>query len=191
MKKVLLLFMFVSFSVFSQSLENLKTETKKLYQANYLLDFDEIASLTYPKISETIGADNIYDKLEQHYENDEYRLRLQLETVPFKYGEIKKIEGRTFCLISCSNPIRYTFNNKLTKDGADNKANWIMGIAGTITATFEPARNSFNVRRTTTFIAVSDATTNNQWRFFNFDNVFQQDIFNATFDESTKKELGL
>lgn len=183
--------MFVSFSVFSQSLENLKAETKKLYKANYLLDFDGIASLSYPKISETIGAENIYDKLEQHYETDEYRLRLQLETVPFKYGEIKKMEGKSFCLISCSNPIRYTFNNKLTKDGADRKAGWIMGIAGTITATFEPARNSFNVKRTTTLVAVSDATTGNQWRFFNFDNAFQQDIFNATFGESTKKELGL
>jgi hypothetical protein len=191
MKKVLLLLMFVSFSVFPQSAESLKASTKKIFQANYLLDFDGIALLSYPKIIETIGADNIYDKLEQHYEIDEYRLRYQLETVPFKYGEIKKIEGRSFCVITCRNPMRYTFGKKLSKEAAAKKTQDLMDINKTKEVTFEPARNSFNVKRTTTFVAVSDATTNGQWRFFNFDNAFQQDVFNSIFIESTKKELGL
>lgn len=191
MKKVLLLLLFVNINAFSQSIESLKTATKKLYQANYLLDFDGIASLSYPKIIETNGADNIYDKLEQHYETDEYRLRLQLETVPFNYSEIKKIEGKSFCIITCRNPMRYTFGEKLSKEAAAKKAEDLMEINKTKEVIFEPARNSFNVKRTTTFIAVSDETTGNKWKFFNFDNTFQQEIFNSTFGESVKKELGL
>ena len=191
MKKIIL-FLFLSISAFSQSTESLKVATKKLYQANYLMDFDGIVSLSYPKMVETIGSDKMLESIEKYYENDDYRLRFQLETVPFKYGEIKKSESKSFCIITCSNPIRYTFNDKLTKDAADMKAGWIMDITGTIEATFEPARNSFNVRRTTTFIAVfSDATTANQWRFFNFDDATQREVFNTTFGESTKKELGL
>lgn len=191
MKKVFLLLMFVSFSVFPQSAESLKVAAKKIFQANYLLDFDGIASLSYPKIIATIGADNIYDKLEQHYEIDEYRLRYQLETVPFQYGEIKKIEGRSFCVITCRNPMRYTFGEKLSKEAAAKKTQDLMDINKTKEVTFEPARNSFNVKRTTTFVAVSDETTANQWKFFNFDNAFQQEIFDSTFGESIKKELGL
>lgn len=186
-----LLLMFVSFSVFPQSAESLKTATKKLFQANYLLDFDGIASFCYPKIIETIGADNIYDKLEQHYEIDEYRLRYQLETVPFQYGEIKKIEGKSFCVITCRNPMRYTFGEKLSKEAAAKKTQELIDINKTKEVTFEPARNSFNVKKTTTFVAVSDETTGNQWKFFNFDNAFQQEIFESTFGESIKKELGL
>ncbi|UPT70258.1 MAG: hypothetical protein M0D53_14320 [Flavobacterium sp. JAD_PAG50586_2] len=155
------------------------------------MDFDEITSLTYPKLIETIGAENIYDKIEQYYENDEYRLRYQLETVPFQYGEIKKIEGRSFCVITCRNPMRYTFGEKLSKEAAAKKTQDLRDINKTKEVTFEPARNSFNVKRTTTFVAVSDETTANQWKFFNFDNVFQQEIFDSNFGESIKKELGL
>lgn len=189
--KLSILLLLIGFTSFPQSAESLKATTKKLFQANYLLDFDGIASLTYPKIIETVGADNIYDKLEQHYEIDEYRLRYQLETVPFQYGEIKKIEGKSFCVITCRNPIRYTFGEKLSKEAAAKKTADLMKINNTKEVTFEPARNSFNIRKTTTFVAVSDETTGNQWKFFNFDNSFQQEIFNSTFGKSIKKELGL
>lgn len=189
--KLSILLLLIGFTSFPQSAESLKSTTKKLFQANYLLDFDGITSLTYPKIIETVGADNIYDKLEQYYEIDEYRLRYQLETVPFQYGEIKKIEGKSFCVITCRNPIRYTFGEKLSKEAAAKKTEDLMKINNTKEVTFEPARNSFNIRKTTTFVAVSDETTGNQWKFFNFDNAFQQEIFDSTFGESIKKELGL
>jgi hypothetical protein len=188
---IILLFLFFSISTFSQSLENLQMATKQLYQANYLMDFETISSSSYPKMVEIIGTDTVLEKIEKHYENEEYRLRLQLETVPFLFGPIKKIEGKSFCVITCRNPMRYTFETKLTSETALVKKDWLMEINKTKEVTFEPKRNSFNVRKTTTLIAIADETTNNQWKFFNFDDPFQYESFQNIFSESLKKELGL
>ncbi|HNP33258.1 MAG TPA: hypothetical protein PKN96_08195 [Flavobacterium sp.] len=190
MKKIFLL-LFISTSAFSQSTESLKTATKKLYQANYLMDFDGVISLSYPKMVETIGSEKMPEQVEKYYENDEYRLRFQLETVPFQFGEIKKIEGKSFCVITCRNPMRYFFEAKLTSETSTQKAEWLKEINKTKEVTFEPNRNSFNVKKTTIFVAVADETTSNQWKFFNLDDANQAAAFQSIFGENIKKELGL
>jgi hypothetical protein len=189
--KLSLLLLFISISSFPQSAESLKTEIKKLYQANYLLDFDGIAFLSYPKIAETLGTDEMQDQLEKHYENDKYRLRFQLETVPFQYGEIKKIDGKSFCVITCRNPIRYFFPGKYSTETAAETTTKLKELLKTKEVTFEPKRNSFNVTKTTTFVAIADTATANQWRFFNLDDITQDAAFRGFFNQSIQKELGL
>jgi hypothetical protein len=190
-KPLLLLFILIAQYTFSQSLESLKVATNKIYEANYLMDFETIASLSYPKIYEEHGKDAFIELLDLQYQNTEYRVRLQLEKVPFQYGTIKKIEGKSFCVITCRNPMRYFFETKLTTETAAEKKAWIEKINNTKEVTFEPNRNSFNVNKKSTFVAVMDETTNNEWKFFNFDDVNQLERFQLLFDKSVKKELGL
>ena len=189
--KLILLFLFLSISTFSQSTESLKVATKKFYEANYLMDFETIVSLSYSKMAETIGKDVMFEKLEKYYENDEYRLREQLETLPFQYNAIKKIEGKSFCKITFRNPMRYFFETKLTAETASAKTIWLKQINKTKDVTFEPKRNSFNIRRQSTYIAIMDEITNNEWKFFNLDDANQLASFQTIFGESIKKELGL
>lgn len=193
MKPTLLstLLFLITFQVFSQSSEALKTSMTKLYEANYLMDFETIDSYLYPKLATTLGATEVLEAVERHYENDDYRLRLQLEMVPFQYSEIKKIEGRSFCVITCRNPMRYTFEKKLTAERIDEKTTMLKESHKTKEVTFEPNRNSFNVRATTTFVAVADETTKNQWAFFNFDDTTQKIGFDIFFNADIRKELGL
>lgn len=188
--KIIFLFILFSLSSFSQSLEKLKTETKKIYDANYTMDFDVIAQLSYPKIIETIGKDAFLEQLDADYQNEEYRMRLELVTPVYNYSEIKKIEGKTFCVITYRNPIRYFFENKLTTDTAAKKVTWLKERNTAQEVIFEPKRNSINVKRTSKFIAIADETTGNEWRFFNLDDMKQRKIFSEIFSESTKKELG-
>ena len=189
--KLSLILFFISFCSFSQSIENLKTATKKFYEANYLMDFETIVSYSHPEMVKDIGKDVILANIEKHYENDEFRLRLQLETVPFQYGEIKKIEGKSFCLVTFRNPMRYFFETKLMPEKAEEKAASLKEKLKTKEVKFEPARNSFNVSKTTTFVAVSDETTANQWKLFNLDDSTQDSGFRRIFGESISKELGL
>jgi hypothetical protein len=192
MKKIIpLLFLFLSISTFSQSSESLKVATRNFYEANYLMDFETIVSFFHPEMVKTIGKDMMLEKIEKYYENEEYRLREQLETLPFQYGAIKKTEGKSFCVITFRNPMRYFFETKLTTETAAEKATWLKQINKTKDVTFEPKRNSFNVRRTTTYVAVVDETTNNEWKFFNLDDANQLASFQAIFGESIKKQLGL
>ena|SRR6218665_1949830 len=190
-KKFVLFLLLIGFPSFSQSLENLKTAANKIYQANYLMDFEAILSYSYPKMTEKISQDILLEKIEKHYENEEYRLRFQLEKVPFLFSPIRVLEGKTFCVMTCRNPLRYTFETKLTAETSAAKTEWLKETNKTKEVTFEPARNSFNVRKTTTFVAVADETTNNQWKFFNFDDPIQYESFEQLFSESLKKELGL
>ena len=189
--KLSFLLLFFSIVTFSQSTESLKLATKKYYEANYLMDFETIVSLSHPLMVQTIGKDLLLEKLDKYYENEEYRLREQLETLPFQYGMVKKIEGKSFCVITFRNPIRYFFETKLTTETAADKANWLKQINKSKEVTFEPKRNSFNVKRTTTYLAVMDETTINVWKFFNLDDANQLAFYQTIFGESIKKELGL
>lgn len=189
--KLSILLLFFSIVTFSQSTESLKIDTKKYYEANYLMDFETIVSLSHPVMVQTIGKDLLLEKLDKYYENEEYRLREQLETLPFQYGMVKKIEGKSFCVITFRNPMRYFFETKLTTETAADKANWLKQINKSKEVTFEPKRNSFNVKRTTTYLAVMDETTINEWKFFNLDDANQLASFQTIFGESIKKELGL
>lgn len=191
MKRLFLGLLFTSFISFSQSTESLKIAVKKLYEANYLMDFEVIASHSYLAIIEPVVIETLLKDIEKHYENDEFRLRLQLETVSFQYGEIKKIEAKSFCVISFRNPIRYFFENKLTAATALEKTALLKKINKTKEVVFEPKRNSFNVKKITTYVAVMDETTSNKWRFLNFDNPTEYQIFKSFFGESIQKELGL
>ncbi len=189
--KLSILLLFFSIVTFSQSTESLKIDTKKYYEANYLMDFETIVSLSHPVMVKTIGKDLLLEKLDKYYENEEYRLREQLETLPFQYGMVKKIEGKSFCVITFRNPMRYFFETKLTTETAADKANWLKQINKSKEVTFEPKRNSFNVKRTSTYLAVMDETTINEWKFFNLDDANQLASFQTIFGESIKKELGL
>ena len=185
------LLLFFSVVTFSQSTESLKIATKKYYESNYLMDFETIASLSHPIMVQTIGKDLLLEKLEKYYENEEYRLREQLETLTFQYGTVKKIEGKSFCVITFRNPMRYFFETKLTTEAAADKANWLKQINKSKEVTFEPKRNSFSVKRTTTYLAVMDETTIKEWKFFNLDDANQLAFYQTIFGESMKKELGL
>ena len=193
MKTKILSLLFFLFSIisFSQTLEELKMDTKKIYDANYYMVFEDIANLTYPKIVESIGENAYLDKLSLDYENKEYRMRLQLIDPVFQYSAIKKIEGKTFCVITYKNPVRYFYEDKLDSNLIAQKTAFLKEINKNALITFEPKRNSFNVRRNSKFIAVCDETTQKQWRFFNMDDTVQKQLFQAIFSETTKKGLGL
>ncbi len=186
----ILFFVSISFG-FSQSIENLMLATRQLYQANYTMDFETIALLSYPKIEEIIGKESLLEKLDLRHQNEEFRLRLQLEMVPFQFGPIRKIEEKSFCVVTFRNPMRYFFENKLSPEKVVEKTTWLQEINNTKVVIFEPKRNSFNVKKMSTYLAVFDETTNNQWKFFNLDDPNQKQIFDTIFNESIKKELGL
>lgn len=178
-------------NVFPQSAETLKKSVQELYKANFLMDFEGIEKLSYPKMVENIGRDSFLEKTEKHYENEEYRLRYQLENMPIPLGNIKKIGNQSFCVIQVRIPKRYFFEKKLTAEEAAEKKLWLQDINNSKEVTFEPNRNSFNVKKTTTYLAVYDEDTNGQWTFINFDNTEQKSYFEANFEEAIKKELNL
>jgi hypothetical protein len=179
--KAYTLFIFITINAFSQSIDKLKLEAKKLYDSNYLMEFETVADLTYSKVYEEIGKEAFIEKMDWTYQNDEYRLRLQLPNVVFQYSELKKHDEKSFYVITFKNPVRYFFEEKLTTEQATEKKKQLQEINQTQDVTFEPARNSFNVKKTTTYVAISDENTSGEWKFFNFDDKDQSEFFEKKF----------
>jgi len=186
-----LILLFITFNSFSQSLETLKSATQKLYEANYLMDFEGISKMSYPKMVENIGEATFLEKTELHYENETYRLRYQLQSVPLQFGPIKKLNGKSFCVITIRIPKRYFFEAQLTSEEATAKKIELQEVNNTKDVTFEPNRNSFNFKKISTYVAVFDESTIGEWKFFNFDNPEQLAAFQSIFDENVKSALGL
>ncbi len=189
--KLFFLLFLLSSTSFAQSIDQLKIATKKIYDANYTMDFETVAQLTYPQIVTAIGKDKLLEKLDTDYQNEAFRMRLELVTPVFIYAPIKKIANRSFVVVSYKNPVRYFFENKLNPTIAAEKVTELRKKNQTQDVTFEPKRNSFNVRRISKLIAISDETTSGYWKFYNLDDEVQRQFFDTTFDITVKKELGL
>lgn len=191
LKIIVISLFFASCMTHSQTIEQLKAATKKIYEANYTMDFEAVAKLTYPKIVDHYGRTKFMDKLDNDYQNEKYRMRLQVEMSVFQFGEIQKINDRSYCVISYRNPARYFYETKLDSNTSLLEANFLREKDQTKDVTFEPKRNSFNVRRTSKFIAIADATTGNEWKFLNMDDVEQRTLSKNILDDAVKKQLGL
>lgn len=189
--KAIAILLLVSSITFSQTLEKLKAETQKIYSANYNMDFDAVVSLSYPKMISDYGKEKFLEKLDSDYQNDEYRMREQLESLPFQFGAIQKIGDKSFCVVTYRNPKRFFFENKLNAETAIQKAEMLKEYNQTQDVTFERKRNSYNVRRMSKFIAVADETTGKEWRFFNGDDSVQRQAFETIFGSELKKQFGL
>ena len=190
-KTYLLFLILVSSFSFAQTIEKLKIETKKIYDANYNMDFEAIHMLTYPKIIEQFGKTKFLDKLDNDYQNEKYRMRLQLVSPVFQYGPIQTIDGKMYCVITYKNPVRYFFENKLDSNTSLLEANALREKDQTRDVTFELNRNSFNVRRISKLIAIADASTGNEWKFINMDDVNQRTHSKNILDDVVEKQLGL
>lgn len=191
MKKQLFLLLFIYLNSFSQSKEALQIATKKLYEANFVLDFEGIKELTYPKVYEGIGEAAFVEQLETDFQNSDYRIRLQLEKVPFIFSEIKTMEGKTFCVVRFRNPKRYSFESKLSASSTEEKKIWLQQKEKTQNVIFEPNRNSFNVRSDSRYVAIFDLETFGEWKFFNLDDAYQLAAFTSLFDETIQNTLGI
>lgn len=193
MKQLFTVFLlFLSMASFSQSIENLKPLTKKIHDANYTMDFEPLADLTYPAVVEQLGGrEKFLDKLDSDYQNDEFRKRIQIESPAFQYSEIHKIEGKSYCVVSYYNPIRYFIEKPMDATTGPQIAADLKQTERATQTIYEPKRNTINVKRNSKLIAISDETTGKQWKFINFDDAAQRALADKLLNENIKKQLGL
>lgn len=188
-KVLISIFLVFASTVFGQSLDELKVATKKIYDANYTMDFEAVSALTYPKIVTHFGKSQFLDKLDSDYQNDKYRMRIQMEMSVFQYGEIFEVDNTKYCVVSYKNPARYFFETKLDSNTSLIEANFLREKDQTKDVTFEPKRNSFNVRRISKLIAIADESTGFLWKFFNLDDVEQRSLYNTYISETVRERL--
>ena len=186
---LLLLFLF-TLGMYAQESSILKTALR-LHEANYNMDFDSVASFTHPEVIARLGGKKAFtEKLDTDSQNGGYRKRLQLTAPVFQAGPVKTIGARKFCVITFRNPTRYFYEQPLDTGQMKKLLNDWKQIAATNEVYAEPNRNSINVKRVSKLVGVADDQTGGQWKFFNFDDERQVEVFNSVF-AAEKVQLGL
>lgn len=190
MKKLIILF-FVCSSLlsYSQTKEILKSEVQKMYTATLTMNYDAIISYTYPKLFDLINEDEMKTILQTTFDNETMTIRIVNENPTFNYGELKKIEDKTVCLIDYQNAMRMTFTEKLNNEEAQEMRTSFLDTGEFHTVTFDNKTNSFLIEGKSYIIAITDALTKGEWKFLNYSKN-QNEIAKNLLGEKTMLELG-
>lgn len=187
-KTFCLLLMLTAAIGFSQSLEQLKSDTKKMYDASYNMDFEVVMDYTYPKFFELVPREAMLKTMDEAFQNDTTKMRFVYPSVAFSYSEIKTIDGKKFCIIKYKNAQRITYEEKLKPEMSETILKALKGNKKFESVAFEKNRNSFLIIGDAILLAVSDPLTNGEWKFINYDD---ERVFELLFAKNYKTELGL
>lgn len=188
-KNITLLFVLLSFVSFSQTIESLKVDTKKMYEASYNMAFDEVINYTHPKVFEIATREQMLDLMTNTFDNDNFKVRIVLPNPTFTYSDIKKIDGKTLCIINYTNSMRMTFVEKLTPEMVEMMTKSFKESGEYSTIKYESDRNSIYIDGKATMIAVSEEATKNEWKFVNY-SLSQAEMAKQILGENVLKALG-
>ena len=184
-----LLLLFSSFAL-AQNKQELEANAKKMYDASYNMNFEEVLNLTYPKLFEIIPKDKMEEMLVRTFENETYKVRLVFITPKFKLSEIKKIENKSIGIINYTNAMRITFNQEITPEKATEIVKAYKDTGAYTVVNFEKDRNSFYIEGPSTLIGIADDSTHQSWKFINYDKR-RMDMLKKIISDNIIKELGL
>jgi hypothetical protein len=191
MKKTYLLLAFLATTIgFSQTLETLKADTKKMYEASYIMNYDEVTNFTYPKVFDLIPKEKMLEMLEQTFNNETMRIRLVTVDPKFVYSDIQKIENKNVAVVNYNNAMRIIFEQKMTDEEGTKMVENFKSAGNYLVANFEKERNALYLEGPATMIAVADETTKNEWKFLNYEKG-QSQIATTVLGESLVTKLKL
>lgn len=184
---VFIFFLFQTIFVLAQDANTLKSEALRSYKAGVSLNFDAIFDTTYPKVFDIVSRDQMKEMFAQMMDNEQFSIKLIEVDPKFSFGELKKIDDKTFSILTYNNVMEMTFKTPM-EDG-DAMVDVFKSNMGAEKVTYNKMTNTFRIELRATLIAVADALTNNNWKFLNKDN--ENKMFLMIFDEKIQKQLGL
>jgi hypothetical protein len=190
MKKIIIpIFLFLSAVSFSQTLNSLKEDTKKMYEATYIMDYDEALNYVHPKVFETTSREQMIETLSKSFDNEGYKIRLVFPNPTFAYSELKKIDGKLLCIINYPSAMRMTFELPVSEKRVKYLEKTFKESEAYSIIKFEKERNSFYLEGKATIIAVAEKATKNKWKFVNY-SLDQAALAKSILGEKVYTELG-
>lgn len=189
--RITLLTLLFSVAITAQTLDDLKRDTKALYEATYNMAFDVMLDYTHPLVFKIVKRESMYGMLDESFQNDTYRIRYVYTTPHFSYSDIKTIDNRRYSVITYENPIRMTYENKIENEEAKKTITENLNKAfPNAIVSFEKDRNAFYIIKTDKLIALSDEFTEGKWKFISYD-AKHTELLDAVITESVRKKLEL
>lgn len=189
--KTILFALLITVNISAQSVDDLKRDTKALYEATYTMSFDKMLDFTYPLVFRVVEREDMYGALESSFDNDTYSINYLYTTPHFSYSNIHVTENGLYCVISYENSIAMTYKLPINNEAT------LKRITETLHKTFPDSVihfskevNAFNIIKTDKLVAISDDFTNGSWKFISFDPNYKE-LLDAVITERLRKQLGL
>lgn len=180
-------FLFQTITILAQDMTSLKEEALKSYKASVNMNFESIFETTYPKVFDIVSQDQMKAMFGQMMESEQFSIKLVEVEPNFSFGEIKKIEGKSFCMVTYNNVMTMKFKQPM--DDAESMIDIFKSSMEADKVTYDKLTNTFRIEMRSTLIAVADDLTKNQWKFLNKDK--ENKMFSMIFNEKIVKALGL
>ncbi|HBI01530.1 MAG TPA: hypothetical protein PLL09_03760 [Flavobacterium sp.] len=188
--KLTFLFLLINYLSFSQSIETLKSDCAKMYDATYNMDFEKILDYTHPKVFDIVDKETMLTVLDETFQNDKLRIRLVHPKTTFTFSEVKEIDGKKICVVEYPQAMRMIFENPLSEEEKNALEESLKTTMTSKKITFEKDRNAFYIDGKDIMIAVSEEATQNKWKLINYDKS-QPQLLNMVLGENVVKQLGL
>ena len=167
-------------SGYCQSLEKLRSDTKKLYAAFHDIDIEGITEMICTN-GDTLA---VKEQLDKWFLNDESKFRFVLTDAKYNISPIKKSDNKSFCEITFRNVIRITYF-KLQSTEVLTQQKILKEKYNAQTITYDKTRNAFLIVYTAKLGAYADEGS--AWKFIFYDNTVPESIIKNCFPDANKK----
>lgn len=175
----------------AQTADDLKRDTKLLYEATYNMAFDVILDFTYPLVFNFIEREAMYGSMDHAFQNDVYGIRYVYTTPHFSFSEIKSIDKARYCVVSYENAIRMKYVKPVESETTQFKiVELLHKNFPNAVITFEKDRNAFYIVKNEKIVAITDEFTDGKWKFISFNPKYTE-LLDAVITENVRKQLGL
>ena len=184
--KYVICFLFVFNGLFAQNKDALISLTKT-YQEQYCLKkSDKILFYTFPKVFDVVSYDLLKEQLEDHFDNDQMKVRYQNWESEIQLSEI-------YCNLNY-HFIKATFDIKFTityKDDIDDAKETIIEFINQVIKpkeiTFDASSQTFTIIKPLKILAITEIQHPDHWRFIHLER--DKFILNLLFDKETVEKI--
>lgn len=168
MKKFLLtILLVVSLGAKAQDMKSLQTDALRVYKNTTAGKYEALLADTYPKIFELVPKEKMLEVLKSTLKGNGYVLDI-LDTAPnFKFNEVKTVNGGFYTVVEHDLLIKMTFTEPLKGIEAKEMIKNLKASMKTDDVTFNPAFNSFTIKKRADILAISNSVTGGKWKFLN------------------------
>lgn len=154
---------------FAQTADTLKQTYAKMVEANNKLDFETIIDSTYPKLVEMAGRDALIAEMKRAFSDPNLKISFVKNDAAAEFGNIVETKDGRFCVVRRETILRLAFKEKLIEAQAQSIQGSIARSNPLRSVRFDAKENAFYSTGPDITIAVSDASTKQQWRFLSYD----------------------
>lgn len=190
MKKLVLLalVLIVPFFVNAQDKASLAKDAQRMLDYTFAENYKGLMDLTYPKIFDLIPKEQMLEMLSKMLKGEGYTIKLERTPENFTFGDIKKIDGGSYAVVSYDTQMRMIFTEKPSDNEIETMTKMFKENMKASVATFDKTDNSFLIKKRSQMVAAADTATNQKWTFLNNENPM---LIEKLFSENVRKGLGL